>query len=190
MANVIALQVTVGSTPTLLFTATAARSEAIVRRMSGEAVWVGDNSVTPQSGNLVDGNPTITLWNVGDTIYGITRPGFPSIVSILVTTKGDITEVTTTTPLPAPVATITSVTVGTSSIVVKAANVARRQIIVVNDGGTVVFLAFAATASTAAYTVRLAANDRYESPLGGYVGVVSGIRSSGSSAVIVTEVTF
>lgn len=53
----------------------------------------------------------------------------------------------------------------------------RHGFIIVNDGSTALFLAFAATATVTAYTVQVAAAGTYSSSDVAYSGVVSGIWS-------------
>ena len=84
---------------------------------------------------------------------------------------------------------LTSVTVATVSISLLASNPLRRQFLLFNDGTNNVFVAFAAVASTTAFTVRIPANGFYESVPDGYTGDVFAIRSAGSGAVKVTEIT-
>lgn len=86
-------------------------------------------------------------------------------------------------------AALTSVTVAAVSILLAAANPARRQLVLFNDGGNIVYVAFAATATTTAFTVRVPANGSYETVRDGYTGDVSAIRASGTGAVRVTEIT-
>lgn len=86
-------------------------------------------------------------------------------------------------------ATITSVGASVTSVTIAAANAARRQLIVVNDGNKTLYLAFAATATTAAYTYLVAAGQTYTGPVNGYTGIVTGIWSAANGNAIVTEVT-
>ena len=86
-------------------------------------------------------------------------------------------------------ATLATITVTNASVLLAAANAARRQLVVFNDGGNIVYVAFAATATTTAFTVRIPANGTYETVRDGYTGDVSAIRASGSGPVRVTEVT-
>ncbi len=86
-------------------------------------------------------------------------------------------------------ATLTQPTVTNASSVLAAANPARRQLIVQNTSGRNIFIAFAATATTAAYTQLVANNGSWSSELNGYTGVVSVIVASGSGTIRVTEVT-
>lgn len=86
-------------------------------------------------------------------------------------------------------ATLTQPTVTNTSSVILASNVARRQAIIVNDAGSKIFVAFAATASSTAFTVELPNNQVFSTPLNGYTGAISAIKPSGSGTVRVTEVT-
>ena len=86
-------------------------------------------------------------------------------------------------------ATLANVTVSTASAVLLAANASRRKMVLFNDSGRTVYVAFAATASLTSATRRVLDGDTYESLLDGYTGVVSGIVSIGSGPVRVTEVT-
>jgi hypothetical protein len=86
-------------------------------------------------------------------------------------------------------ATVASVNATASSSVLLAANANRRQVLIYNDSGRNIFIAYAATVTTAAYTVRLANQGFYESPKDSYTGVISVVTQSGTGAVLVTEVT-
>jgi hypothetical protein len=86
-------------------------------------------------------------------------------------------------------ATLTQPAITSVSSVIAAANPARRQLIVVNTSGRTVFVAFAATATVAAYTVSIANNAQWESAPNGYTGAVSAIVASGTGTIRVTEVT-
>ena len=71
-----------------------------------------------------------------------------------------------------------------------AANAARRQFIIYNDGPGTVFASFGATTSITDYTVEIAANGVWEGVLNGYTGVISAFKNSATPAIIrVTEVT-
>ena len=86
-------------------------------------------------------------------------------------------------------ATLTSVATSTTSAELAAANAARRQLFIHNDSSKTLYVAFAATATTTAFTVAIGANGSVPFALNGYTGVVSGILSSGSGNARVTEVT-
>src|SRR5258705_5479512 len=68
-------------------------------------------------------------------------------------------------------ATITSVASSVTSVVLLAANASRRGFRINNESTKILKVAFAATATAAAYTIIMAANTDYESPFGDYTGV-------------------
>lgn len=86
-------------------------------------------------------------------------------------------------------AVLSTVNVTTTSGVMLAANPARREVYIEHEGSGTVFLAFAATATTAAYTLRIQGNSAHKLTLNGYTGVISVIRNAGTSTLRVTEVT-
>jgi hypothetical protein len=86
-------------------------------------------------------------------------------------------------------AAVTSVPASATEVQILAANPARRQFIVTNDGNKTLYLAFAGTATLAAWTVRLPSGATYTSPLNGYTGVIFGIWDNANGAARVTEVT-
>lgn len=86
-------------------------------------------------------------------------------------------------------ATLSNVTVSTTSAVILAANPDRQRFTIWNNAGRHVFVAFAATATTTAFSIDMPNNSLYESDLNDYSGVVSAITSAGSGPVRVTEIT-
>ena len=85
-------------------------------------------------------------------------------------------------------ATLTQPTVNNVSSLIAADNPARRGLIIVNTSGAKIFIAFAPTATTAAYTIDMANGSVWELPKDGYTGDVSAIRASGSGTIRVTEI--
>ena len=85
-------------------------------------------------------------------------------------------------------ATVTTHTVSPVANVVVAANPNRRQVLFHNAAGTV-FLKFGLGVTITDYSIRLVANERYETVVNGYAGVITAIRASGTSTLLVTEVT-
>ena len=76
----------------------------------------------------------------------------------------------------AQTATLTSPAASASSAVLLTATNSRRGVIIYNDGSTILYVAFAGTASTSAYTVQIAAGASWAlDPSSGYGGVISGI---------------
>jgi hypothetical protein len=86
-------------------------------------------------------------------------------------------------------AVIATVPTTTTSVVLLAANPARRQVFVSNEASKTLFLAFAATASATAYTLAIAGNQLAVLPMDGYTGVISVVLQGGSGSARVTEVT-
>lgn len=81
-----------------------------------------------------------------------------------------------------------SLTVGNSAVTLLAANPQRRQFVIHNDGGTVLFIRLGSGITSALYSCRLTANERYEQTDNCYTGVITAIRASGTGSVLVTEV--
>lgn len=87
-------------------------------------------------------------------------------------------------------AAITTVARSATTQVILASNSSRKGFLLHNDTAAICYVAFAATATTALFTLRVAANSLYESPIPCYTGVISGIWSGGgANNLIVTELT-
>lgn len=76
----------------------------------------------------------------------------------------------------------------TASVVVLPLNLNRRRIILHNDSGAVIYVKYGPVCSTSLFTFRIAANDKYDGPMGDYTGPVSAIRASGTGNLLVTEI--
>jgi hypothetical protein len=102
-----------------------------------------------------------------------------------------ITDFTTTVQFPDPPsqAALTAVATSTTSAELLAANAGRRQVFIYNDSNATLFVAFAATATSTAFTVIIGKNSQWQSDLNGYTGVISGILSNGTGNARITEVT-
>ena len=109
---------------------------------------------------------------------------------VLVDLNGDpIVSFSSTPEAPPPNATLSTVNVTNTTGVMLAANAARREVYIEHEGTGTVYAAFAATATTTAYTFRISGNNSVRLTLNGYTGVISVIRNAGSSTLRVTEVT-
>ena len=86
-------------------------------------------------------------------------------------------------------ATISSVASSATSVTLLVANPARRRVVIVNESSKTLFVAFAATATTAAYTVSIAGNATYSGPLNDYTGIITGIWSAVNGNARITEIT-
>lgn len=82
-------------------------------------------------------------------------------------------------------ATVTSVSVSTTVATLSASNAAKTKVIVYNESGTL-FVKLGSGATSASYSYRLTANSTLE--IDGYTGIVTGIKASGTSNALVTEV--
>ena len=92
-------------------------------------------------------------------------------------------------PSKPAVATLTSVVTSTTSALLLAANAARRGFYLHNVSARALHVAYAATATTAAFTFLVPANSGFEGPLQGYTGDISAIHALGTGAAKVTELT-
>jgi hypothetical protein len=84
--------------------------------------------------------------------------------------------------------TLTSASYTGSTQVLLASNTARKGFIIYNDSLNFLYLAFAATSSTTAFSAKLQAGSAYTSDTL-YTGVISGIASAATGAARVTEFT-
>lgn len=84
--------------------------------------------------------------------------------------------------------TLTSVSNAITSTTVLASNSSRKGFIVYNDSIVVLYIAFAATASTTAFSAKLQPGSAYNSDTL-YTGIITGIASAASGSARVTEFT-
>lgn len=102
------------------------------------------------------------------------------------------TDVTIAAPLPiampVTVATLTSVASAITSSVLLATNTARKSFVIYNESTSVLFVAFAATASATAYTVQVLAGGTFVPPANLRItGVISGIWTTANGFARITE---
>jgi hypothetical protein len=95
----------------------------------------------------------------------------------------------TANPTQPSVGALTITSVSTSNVQVAAANANRKGCVISNDGSTVVYIALGFTATTGAWTFRIPANSSEPLQFPCYTGVINAIRASGTSNVLVTELT-
>lgn len=86
---------------------------------------------------------------------------------------------------PTTLATVTNISVGTSVITLSASNASKKRVHVYNETGTL-FVKLGSAASASSYTFRLTANTALE--ITDYAGLVTAIKQSGTTAVLVTEI--
>lgn len=85
--------------------------------------------------------------------------------------------------------TITSVAASTSTTVLLASNTSRKGFVIYNDSTNWLYLAFAATASTTAFSSKLQAGAAYDTGSINYTGALSAVWSAASGSARVTELT-
>ena len=95
------------------------------------------------------------------------------------------------TPTPAAPATATLTTVGSSdiSVVLLAANAARKKFRIHNDSTRTLRVAYGVTASATVFSILIPAQGEYESQLNDYTGTLNGIWASVNGSARITELT-
>lgn len=122
---------------------------------------------------------------VSGTFWQATQPvSLASVPSHAVTNAGVFAVQSTETQPATP--TLTNVTMTGSSVTLQASNTSRRNLMVFNDSGVVVYLKLGSSASSTSFTVKLVDQGYYELPTPVYTGTVTALGASGS--VRVTEV--
>lgn len=120
-------------------------------------------------------------WNINNVSGTVSLPTGAATEASLAAINGKIS--------PASAA-ITSVARSNVSQTLLASNAARKGFIATNDSGAVAYIAFAASATTSAYTYRLQSNTVVEPNFGSYTGVMSVIwGSAGAGNIVVTELS-
>ena len=140
------------------------------------SVTTVDNAAGAAAVNIQDGGNSIT-------VDGNTNPNGLTDTQLRaspVPVSGSLTI----TPATAATATVTRVTVSTTVATLKAANAARLQLIVHNEAG-ILFVKLGAAATATDYSFRLTANTILT--VDEYTGIVTAIKSSGTSEAQVTE---
>ncbi|GAC1502091.1 MAG: hypothetical protein NVS1B10_06710 [Candidatus Saccharimonadales bacterium] len=96
----------------------------------------------------------------------------------------------TTSEVAAATATLTSVASSATTVSILALNANRKGVAIFNESTSVLYLAFASTASLTAYTVQIPSNSYYELPFSKlYTGAISGIWSAANGSARITELT-
>lgn len=196
-ASTSALQTTINSTlltlsgqlPTTLGQKTMSNSLAVT--------IASDQSVIPVSAAslpLPAGAATSALQTSGNASLSSIDSKLPATLgqktsanSLAVVISSDQSPIAVTNSLSSTAA-ITSVSNAITSTVLLAANTLRRGFIIYNDSLAIVFVAFAATASTTAFSVKLQPGSEYEPGID-YTGIISSIASAAVGAMRVTEFT-
>lgn len=114
------------------------------------------------------------------------------LVRLKATDAGELKISGTITAESAPVystgSTQSSVSVTNSNTTILASNVARLGATIYNEGSAVCYMKLGSTASTTSYTMQIASGGYYEVPFN-YTGIITGITSSGTAQLRITELT-
>jgi hypothetical protein len=84
---------------------------------------------------------------------------------------------------------LSSVSASASSVSILGSNAARKGFMLYNDSNSACYVAFGATASTSAFTVKIQKQGYYESASPNYTGAISAIWDSASGAMRVTSLS-
>lgn len=120
---------------------------------------------------------------------GINASGQVQGLSVDNTGKLNVNASVSSTLPTSSVATLTSVAGATSSTALLASNGNRKGMMIFNDSTAILYLAFASSASTTAYTVQVAPGGFYEMPSPIYTGALYGIWSAANGNARITELT-
>lgn len=139
---------------------------------------------------LPTGAATSALQTTGNTSLASIVTNTTSIATSALQTTGNtsLASVVTNTNVGGT-ASLTSVASSATTVSLLAANTSRKNAAFFNDSTAVLYIAFAATSSTTAYTVQLVAGAYYELPARGYTGAISGIWSAANGNARITELT-
>lgn len=160
-------------------------------RIDGSAVT---QPISAASLPLPAGASTSALQTAGNASLASIDAGIPAALGST-TSANSMPVVIASDQSPIPVistlsstAALTSVSNAITTTVLLASNTARRGFILYNDSLAIVFIAFAATASTTAFSVKIQPGSEYEPGID-YTGAISSIASAAVGAMRVTEFT-
>jgi hypothetical protein len=142
-------------------------------------------SVAPGTTRVLNtGDPVgqIYIFSTNGTSFHISLDDEPIVDLISQSTVGSAGPGTSS-------STLTSVASSATSVQLVASNTDRRALDIYNDSTQILYIAFAATASTSAYTLHLGSQAFYEMPVPVYTGIVSGIWASANGNARITELS-
>jgi hypothetical protein len=165
---------------------TGAATEATLSSLNSKVTAVNTGAVVISSSALPTGAATeTTLSSINTKI-----PSNLTVTSTRLLVDGSgVTQPTS--EVTSSTGTITSVSGSASSVTILASNANRKNATFYNDSSATLYLALTSSAaSTTAYTIQLPSNGYYELPIGKiYTGTITGIWSSATGAVRVTELS-
>ena len=133
------------------------------------------------TGPLTDTQLRATAVPVSGPLTDTELRATPVPISGAVTVSGSVS----TTQGASTLATVTNISVGTSVVTISASNASKSKIVIYNETGTL-YVKFGSGASASSYSIRLTANSSFE--FSGYAGIVTAIKASGTTPVLVTEI--
>lgn len=176
-----------GQLPATLGSKTSANSLAVVIA-SDQTVPISAVSLP-----LPTGAATSALQTAGNTTLTTISGQLPTTLGAKTSAQSLSVVLATddTIPVSGPLSTtgtLTSVSASVTTVSLLASNSNRKGFVLFNDSTAILYVAFSATSSTSAYSVKLFPNAAYTSDLD-YTGVISGIWAAANGAVKVTEFT-
>lgn len=191
-----AAELVMGATTTAAPTYTTATSNPLSLTTAGALRVDGSGVTQPISATslpLPTGAATSALQTTGNSTLATISGQLPAALGpqstagslSIVPATGAVFSVSQTT---SATGTLTSVSNSITSVTVLASNASRKGFIVYNDSLVVLYLAFAASATTSAFSAKLQPGAAYNSDTL-YTGVISGIASAASGSARVTEFT-
>ena len=147
--------------------------------VSGTVAVSNFPATQPVSGTVTVANPGLTDTQLRATAVLVSGPLTDAqLRATPVPVSGSFTGTS------ASSATVTNLSIGTSVTTVLAANASRIRAIIHNESGTL-YVKYGTGASSTSYTFRLTAQAVLESTQ--YTGIITAIKASGTSPVLVTE---
>src|SRR5271165_3908794 len=138
----------------------------------------------------VSAGTAATNSQLSGAVYSSSTPSLTNGQQIALQVNSSGSLLTSSTPATSSTSTITSVGGATSSTSLLASNTSRKGAYFFNDSTAILYLAFASSASTTAYTVQIASNGFYEMPNPTvYTGSIFGIWSAANGNVRITELS-
>lgn len=139
---------------------------------------MADNVTLPGTGTIVAAD------DVGGVLFQQIKLAYGA--------DGAATAVEATAPLPVAMggaanAALTAVPASITSVQLLAPRAGRKGAVIVNDGNATMYLAYADTASAAAYTYKMPPNAVFEMPQPIWAGAISAIWASASGNAVITE---
>lgn len=157
---------------------TAVNTGAVIISSSALPTGAATEATLSALDTKMPANLTVTATRLLVDGSGVTQP--VSIAGTVATTAGTSST-----------GTISSVSGSATSVTVLASNANRKNAAFYNDSTATLYLALTSSAaSTTAYTIQIPSNGYYELPVGQiYTGTITGIWSSATGAVLVTELS-